>query len=224
MFYFVGFILFCSILLYVFSGRLRNDNNPIRIGDIGEKIVAKELRRMGFSSCNGVFLSSRDGVTQIDHIAKVGNAIVVIETKNYKGLMYGRQSDKEWRQVFRRGKSFPVVNAVSQNYGHVQSVKAIVGEHIDVRGVVIFVGTAKFPKGRPEGVIIKDELADWLRNTFVDAGPNVNIDQAWEILVNEVKRRGGRNDKKEHLKTVKMAQNRVALITSSKRTEPIFDE
>lgn len=179
---------------------------------------------MGFSSCNDVFLSSRDGVTQVDHIAKVGNAIVVIETKNYKGLMYGRKWDNEWRQVFRRGKSFPAVNPVRQNDGHIKSVKAIVGEHVDVRGVVIFVGTAKFPKRRPEGVITKDELTDWLRNTFVDAGPKVNIDHAWELLVNEVKRRGDRNDKKEHLRTVKMAQNRASLKTSSKRTEPIFDE
>lgn len=220
MLYIVGLILFAAILLYIFSS---SSKSAKKIGRRGEKIVIRELKRMNLVACHDVMLSSRDGVAQIDHIAKVGNAIVVIETKNYKGSIYGGQWDKEWRQVFRRGKSFPVVNAVRQNYGHIKAVQAVVGDNVDVRGIVIFVGNAKFPKGRPEGVLTLVELSDWLRNTFVDAGARTNIEQAWEQLLREAKLRGGRADKKEHLRTVKEAKAGIRNSSSNERVEPTFD-
>lgn len=220
LFYIIGLMVF---LTFVLKRAFRSSGSSKKKGKRGEKLVSNELKRMNLEAFHDVLLPSRDGMTQIDHIAKVGNSIVVIETKNYKGAIYGGRWDKDWRQVFRRGSSFPFKNPINQNYGHIKAVQAVVGGDVDVRGVVVFVGTAKFPKGRPEGVLTMFEFADWLRETFVDAGAKTNIDQAWAELLDEMKLRGGRADRKEHMRTVKNAKSGTRTVSPDQRMEPTFD-
>ena len=44
------------------------------------------------------------GSTQIDHIIVSVHGIFVIETKNYKGWIYGNEKQRQWTQVFANGR------------------------------------------------------------------------------------------------------------------------
>ena len=195
-------LLIALVCLFFFKGRSKAEKK----GKQGEALVKKAIKAMHLEALHDVILPAQDGMTQVDHIVKVGNAIVVVETKNYSGSIYGKQWDKEWRQVFRKGKSIPFRNPILQNYGHVKAVQAAVGDDVDVRGVVLFVGSARFPKGRLDDVLVPAEFPDWLRRTFVDAGAMTTVDRAWATLGDRAGTLGGRSDRKLHRETVAKAK------------------
>ncbi|WP_456273194.1 nuclease-related domain-containing protein [Bacillus sp. AK031] len=65
---------------------------------------------------------SRSGYSQIDHAIIIPYGIIVIETKNYQGTIYGGKDRKNW---LINGK-FKMLNPLKQNYGHIQALKKLV--------------------------------------------------------------------------------------------------
>lgn len=82
----------------------------------------------------------RDGhTTQIDHIAINQNGVFVIETKNYSGIIYGNDNQREWVQVFNYGREKNrFYSPVKQNAGHVHSVRKLIGDSIPIHSIVVF--------------------------------------------------------------------------------------
>ena len=122
---------------------------------------------------------NRGGLTQVDHVVKLPIGIAVIETKNYSGKIYGTEREKTWTQAIGAQKN-KFQNPLRQNYLHVEAIKAIVGEGIEVIGQVIFVGDAKF-REMPEGVSSLAELKKHLR-MVKDMPVPAEIEQAWAKL------------------------------------------
>jgi hypothetical protein len=98
---------------------------PMLRGRAGEARVAAVLDRVGADRLHDVILpDGRGGSTQVDHLVLTGAGILVVETKNYRGSVYGREHEAQWTQRLGR-RSFPFQNPLRQNYGHVQAVKAL---------------------------------------------------------------------------------------------------
>jgi len=171
-------------------------------GAEGERRVAKEIARVGFTAVHDIYLPSKHGTTQIDHVARIGNAIVVIETKNYAGAVYGTPKDRDWRQTFRKGQSSSFLNPLHQNKGHAEAVRAVVGPEADVRSLVVFAGDAKFPKGVPEGVVRLPDLAQRLREIMVDAGRVGTVHGPWDRLMMVIDETDRRQAKVDHAGTL----------------------
>lgn len=77
---------------------------------------------------------------QIDHVLINRNGVYVIETKNYTGRIYGKESDQEWTQVFNFGKSkFKFYNPVKQNATHVYKLKQVAKISMPIHSAVVFV-------------------------------------------------------------------------------------
>ena len=75
-------------------------NSPSRRGATGEKFVAWRLR-FGLPDeyliLNDVYLPLPDGTTtQIDHIVVSQYGVFVVETKCYKGWIFGNAESKVW--------------------------------------------------------------------------------------------------------------------------------
>lgn len=71
---------------------------PLR-GALAERRVRRLLRRHGISAVHDIFLSAPDGRrAQLDHVAWLGRAIAVIETKSVTGLVERRGS--RWTRRF----------------------------------------------------------------------------------------------------------------------------
>lgn len=77
---------------------------------------------------------------QIDHIVVGEKGVLVVETKNYAGRIYGNKNQSEWTQVLNYGKvKNKVHNPIMQNETHCYYVQKIVGENVPIRSVVVFV-------------------------------------------------------------------------------------
>lgn len=75
-------------------------SSPDNIGKAGEKRVARKLDWLPkeYIILNDIMLPTQYGTTQIDHIVVSPYGIFVIETKNYKGWIFGHENSEEWKQ------------------------------------------------------------------------------------------------------------------------------
>jgi len=110
-------------------------------GKIGEYVVAFILRRLPKSKyivINDIVLETKDGTTQIDHIVLSKYGIFVIETKNYKGWIYGNEYAEKWTQNLF-GHKYYFLNPIKQNYGHLKTLEILLNiEEAKFFPIVVF--------------------------------------------------------------------------------------
>ncbi|WP_040289207.1 nuclease-related domain-containing protein [Alicyclobacillus hesperidum] len=103
--------------------------DPSRIGELGEYKIDVQLRQMPreIRYVSDVLVrnpKSRTGYSQIDHVVITPYGLFVIETKNYKGEIKGKRTDKRWNVSGR----FNPYNPLRQNYGHIKVLENILSE------------------------------------------------------------------------------------------------
>ena len=111
-------------------------------GDRAEEKVAQTIRREfpGAVLMNDVFLKTRKGTTQLDHILICKWGLYVIETKSHNGRI--QVQDREWTQIYGE-KVVRFHSPVKQNQNHVNALMtALDGRRnvpkVNVRGLVVF--------------------------------------------------------------------------------------
>lgn len=101
-----------------------------------------------------VIIPSGNGTTQIDHVVVSAFGIFVIETKNMKGWIFGRETDARWMQVLSRKNKYPFQNPLRQNYCHTKSLADFLGlDHSLFHSIVFFAGGCRFKTTMPPSVI-----------------------------------------------------------------------
>jgi len=134
----------------------------------GEAAVARAIQA-NFSTpdyhlLNNITLRMADGTTQIDHILISRFGVFVIETKDYKGWIFGDERQKEWTQVLFKAK-FRFQNPLLQNFRHVCAVRNVLDflPSDTVRSIVVFTGSAEFKAGIPANVFNVSGMVEFLR-------------------------------------------------------------
>lgn len=135
----------------------------------GEALVSRfVLTNFGppdYHLINHVTLQMKNGTTQVDHILVSRFGVWVIETKDYKGWIFGGAKQRSWTQVLFRAK-FRFQNPIHQNMRHVRAVQDLL--HFlppgAIKSVVVFTGEAKFKTEIPQGVFYISGLVDYLRS------------------------------------------------------------
>lgn len=121
-----GIIKMYSIifLLYIFT-------LPAVKGRIGEYFVSRKLRKLDpqkYILLDDVLIPSHNGKTsQIDHVLVSIYGIFVIETKNYRGWIFGSENGHTWTQTIYKKKS-KFLNPIIQNKGHIKALQHLLGE------------------------------------------------------------------------------------------------
>ena len=159
----VGAIIAVVVLLRIVWMVIR----PRLRGAFGETLLAAVLRRKLDASLyhvlNDIYLPLDDGsTTQIDHVVVSPFGVFVIETKTYKGWIFGNLRDAQWTQVLHRRKS-RFQNPLRQNFLHVQRLVRLMGLRTDVvHSVVAFSGEATFKTQLPPEVMHFADVADYI--------------------------------------------------------------
>ena len=77
-------------------------------GTTGEdltRLFTSDLNNEDYYKINDLLIKKDDGKTvQIDHLITSAYGILVIETKNYKGWIFGNEKDKYWTQSIYQHK------------------------------------------------------------------------------------------------------------------------
>ena len=115
-------------------------------GFLGETVINVamwlKLEKNVYHRLNGITLPrDNGGSTQIDHIIVSVYGIFVIETKNYKGWIYGSENQRQWTQVFQNGSKFKFQNPLRQNYLHIKTLADLLGLELSYfHSMIAFIG------------------------------------------------------------------------------------
>jgi hypothetical protein len=116
-------------------------------GASAERVVAHFLNKLDKSkyfTINDITLKLEDNTTQIDHIVVSCYGIFVIETKNWKGSVYGSRWGKYVYQYLGE-KKYKHLNPVKQNDWHIRRLRQVLKEYPNVKyiSIVAFSGYTK---------------------------------------------------------------------------------
>lgn len=113
------------------------------IGELLIRFILLFLNRKEYKIINNVRIFYNGLMSQIDHIVVSKYGIFVIETKNYKGWIFGNEYSYEWTQVIFNNK-YKLYNPIRQNIGHIKALKAHLGEYTNLNyfPIVVFTGSA----------------------------------------------------------------------------------
>lgn len=152
------FIAFAVLKIWIFS--------PRNVGRRGENRVSRKLSRLSgeYVILNDVLLPTDYGTTQVDHIVVSPYGIFVIETKNYKGWIFGHENSEEWKQSLLGRKTFfgwssvqyKFRNPVRQNIAHVLAIKSLLMEigNFQIIPIVVFSNNAELNVKTPNNIVI----------------------------------------------------------------------
>ena len=154
---------------------------PKVIGMEGKALVAGVLNRLGEAVLHDIVIpNGKGGLTQIDHVALTATGLLVVETKNYSGLILGTEREPQWTQQIGK-TTHRFQNPLHQNALHMAAIQRLqLG--VPVHGRVVFTDGAKFPKGRPAGVSQLSSLREDVRNELGDGTPGPTLLVAWDQL------------------------------------------
>ena len=142
--------------------------SPNAIGQKGESKVKSKLGwRLDSSEYrrfDDLHLPSGSGTTQIDHVLVSRYGVFVIETKNYKGWIFGNEKSKVWTQVLYDEKH-KFQNPLRQNHRHTKAIELFLSLHSSaVFSVVVFVGSGEFRTAVPSNVVYANRLVRYIRS------------------------------------------------------------
>lgn len=200
------------------------DDSPERKGEIGEAIVHDILSALPdeYKLFDDIVLKTDRGTTQIDHIVVSKYGVFAIETKNYRGDIYGDDNRKEWTQLIvtevtymrKWYKTYSYVtknrfyNPVKQAYGHVYEIKKTLYEfpHLKVVPIVVFTGVSNLLNVTTNNHVIHDKN---LLNTILEYKTVCLSESDVENIAFIIEKKNVRNfvDNQTHVHNVMMAQN-----------------
>lgn len=162
----------------------------IKSGKLGERKVAKILNRYatmrGYKVINDFYLPLYDKTTQIDHILIGYFGIIVIETKNYKGSIYGDPSAKSWSHIVGNDRN-EMYNPLKQNQTHIDCIRHIISKaniyNVKIDSLIVFANKKTdlfIPKGLP--IIKINKLKKFLKQGKYMADNGVDVEKIYNTL------------------------------------------
>ena len=128
-------------------------NSSGKVGRTGEKLIETKLSWIDFWGKKGLILKNiyvpkNDGGTSgIDLLYITSKGLIVIESKNYSGYIFGDDRYKNWTATLYGGKDWlgrnkvekhQFYNPVWQNRTHLKSIRNYLGANIDMFSVIVF--------------------------------------------------------------------------------------
>jgi hypothetical protein len=153
------------------AARPFGDDSASIKGDAGEDEVRAALSGLDeddYAIFHDLTLPSARGYTQIDHIVVSEFGVFVIETKNYRGWIFGKRDNKNWTQSIynqrtRRAQKQRFQNPLHQNYGHIKAVEEFCNLAPEqIFSVVVFLENCEFKTPMPENVIFIGDLLSFI--------------------------------------------------------------
>lgn len=105
-------------------------------GTLGEFSAHAALVMQGEQNVlRDLYIPTKNGNhSQVDLLVVTMNGIVVIESKNYSGWVFGSVHQQQWTQTFPNGSKYKFYNPIKQNQGHIYSISSF----LDVKGTDLF--------------------------------------------------------------------------------------
>ena len=196
---FIVFILIIVIVLKINSSKIK--------GSIGEAKVNTRLNFIGkeYIVLKDILIKSSNGYTsQIDELVLSEYGLFVIETKNYKGWIFGNEKAENWTQVIYKEKH-TFRNPIKQNWSHIYALKSLLSDYPNIKyhPIVVFSGNATLKSIESSiPIIYSNKLNSTIRKLSFEKC--LSIDELNKIqTILESSELKERNARKEHIKNIK---------------------
>lgn len=173
-------------------------------GAIGENRVARKLNLLPqnqYRLINNVLIKTNNGSSQIDHVLVSVYGIFVIETKNYKGIIYGGEFSDQWtKNVY--GNKYKFFNPLKQNYGHIMVLSELL--RLDKNmfiPIVVFSDEAKLRLDVKQAVVNISNLNYVIGQYKVPRFQENKLDEIVSII--QSNNIDSKENRKEHVQQVK---------------------
>ena len=114
----------------------------------GEFSIYKQLRKLklgGYVLVN-LYIPYKEGTSEVDVLWIHQTGIYVIESKNYSGIVYGFEEEKDWTQ-YLGGQKFSFYNPIKQNRTHINALSAATNISKDqLHSLIVFGSEATLQK------------------------------------------------------------------------------
>ncbi len=110
-------------------------------GTLGEYLLVKAIKEMPGEKrvLTNCYIPKEDGTTtEIDIIIIHETGIYVIESKNYSGWIFGKDTDKYWTNTYPNGKKYQFYNPILQNNNHIKHLRNLIGNDFFYFSFVVF--------------------------------------------------------------------------------------
>ncbi len=114
------------------------------VGKHGEKLTERELkfaRLMGKKGkiLRNIYLPKENGETsEVDIVYITQKGIIVFESKNYSGWIFGDEKNKNWTASLPNGQKNQFYNPIMQNRTHMKWMSNYIGDDIPLFSVIVF--------------------------------------------------------------------------------------
>lgn len=132
-------VIIIGALLYAFHDYQGNPfvgfnfpNNPYSKGDRGEAQIAWDFESLNYCGYRGyilrnVYVPYREKVTEIDVLYITTKGIIVVESKNYSGYIFGSDNQRQWICTLSAGRKHKFYNPIWQNQTHIKALQEYLG-------------------------------------------------------------------------------------------------
>lgn len=211
----IGFVVFGAVT-----------NSPKAKGKRGETRVHNILARLpeGYTVLDDVVLKTSSGTTQIDHVVVSKYGVFVIETKNYRGEIYGDDNRQQWTQIIvtdvtfwkKWWKTYSYVtknhfyNPVKQSVSHANAIRRTLKDcpGLKVVPIVVFAGSATLQNVTTQHHVIYDsQLLDTILSYRTPCISDSELTRAFGFLMQRNVRE--QVDDQTHLNHVYAAKQRT---------------
>ncbi|SCZ65284.1 nuclease-related domain-containing protein [Thiohalomonas denitrificans] len=143
-----------------------------------EKTILRTLRNLGPEIRRDIVLEDGiEGLTFIDYAVMTPDGVMAVEVLPHKGAIFGAEHADQWSQVIgRKTTRFP--NPLARTREQVTALR-LTAKELKPRGLALFGPDCTFPKGKPPGVAVPDDLKTDNRPTAVPA----TLYRAWQDFI-----------------------------------------
>lgn len=184
----MGFVIFVILIIAMLYLVFFASLSAKILGIIGEREVRKKLKKLDknrYTIFNDVVFDIKGKSSQIDHIIVSDYGIFVIETKNYKGSIYGSEYNEYWTQYLYK-KKFKLYNPIKQNQGHIYAMHYVLKGllPIDFYSIIVFTERADLKIKSNTPVIYSNRLLKVFK-TYDKVKLNIYMKQAIIDTINK---------------------------------------
>ena len=201
--------------------------SPEALGRSGEDAVASKLQWADIFGRDGmilqnVYVPAGNGKTsEIDLLYITAKGILVIESKNYSGFIFGNDKQREWTSTLYAGKNFVgfkqvekhhFYNPVWQNQTHINCLKRYIGNDVPMLSIIVFSDRCELKdvKLSSENTVIchKRDLSSEIKQlwkTLPDVYTNLQVTGIYNKLLPLTKADGA--TKNQHVAQIRTGQH-----------------
>lgn len=198
-----------SVIVAIFSKKTDNSESK---GEQGEHIVAEALgdtvKGEQYVINDIIFKTETGNSCQIDHIFINKFGIWVIETKNWSGLIFGQENQREWTQVLAYGNTKNALyNPIKQNATHIYHLSKFLKVNNIFQNVVVFLPHADISNINSDYVYSLNDLCS-IKNKITSTALSVDEMEHYYDLLSELKN-NSTVSREEHIENIHKMQTEL---------------